>query len=207
MRVKLVAYDVNGTIFDDTEHFFDAINAVFRRYGRAPMPLAELKKKFGQPWYKLYRDVGITAPESELYATYNLAYSEHSNELMPFDGIKETLLWLRARDIKTAVVSTQQNQITVPLLWERGLRELFDDVMGGVEDKAAALRDLCEKYSFKPLEVAYVGDQEGDMHHAKRAGVRGIAFTKGIHSEERLTETDAAWLISAHSELPDLPIF
>lgn len=209
MKVKLVAFDVNGTLFDDTEMFWKAINGIFPRYGLEPLPLDALQKKFGQPWTKIYREVGITeaiASDQELYRIYNLLY-ENQPHPNPAPGLREALDWLQSRGLRLAIVSTQQNSITIPLLKKQELEERFFRVLGGVSDKSAALREVAVAAELSSDEVAYVGDQEGDVRHAKAAGCVSVAFCGGLHDHRRLRNAGPDFIIESMSELKSLPIF
>jgi phosphoglycolate phosphatase-like HAD superfamily hydrolase len=208
-KAKLVAFDVNGTLFDDTEMFWKAINGIFPRYGFESLPLDTLQKKFGQPWTKIYREAGITeqiASDEDLYRMYNRLY-ENQPHPTPAPGLQETLEWLRSRGLLLAIVSTQQNAITMPLLKKYGLAEKFFRVFGGVSDKAAALREVAVAAELSSDQIAYVGDQEGDVRHAKAAGCISIAFCGGLHDHRRLRNVGPDFIIESMQELKGLEIF
>lgn len=208
-KVKLVVFDVNGTLLDDTTSFLNAINGIFARYGKQPLPIPILKERFGQPWTKIYREEGISeqiASDKELYEIYNELYRAEPSP-QPFAGLNEGLEWLLNQKVQIAIVSTQQNSITVPLLQLYGLSRFFSIIKGGVADKSQALGQVFEHFGIRPDEAAYVGDQEGDAFHAKQAGCISIGFCGGLHSKERLQKAGADFLICSHSELKGLPIF
>lgn len=212
MKVKLVAlvaFDVNGTLFDDTQIFWEAINGIFPKYGKERLPLKTLQEKFGQPWTSIYREFGITkamASDDELYRIYNQLYESQSSPT-PASGLKETLDWLESKGILLAIVSTQQNTITVPLLEKYGLVQKFSEISGSASDKAIALRNIMSAFGLLPEQVAYIGDQEGDVKHAKKAGCVSIAFCSGLHDQERLRKMNPDFLIESMPELKNLPIF
>ncbi|MBU6141969.1 HAD family hydrolase [Patescibacteria group bacterium] len=208
-KVRLVAFDVNGTLFDDTKIFWDAINGIFPRYGKESLPIEVLKERFGQPWTALYRAAGITeamASDKELYAIYNGLY-RNGDAPMPVAGLAEVLRWLKAKGVQLAIVSTQQNEITEPLLKKYRLDGLFSPIMGAVSDKSVALREIARSAGIPPQEMAYVGDQEGDARHAKSAGCVSIAFCGGLHDHARLKKIGPDFIIETMGELKDLPIF
>lgn len=209
MKIKLIAFDVNGTLFNDTEIFWEAINGIFPKYGKEKLPLKTLQEKFGQPWTNIYREVGITekmASDDDLYKIYNELY-ENQDHPIPVSGLKETLDWLELNGIKLAIVSTQQNIITVSLLEKYGLAKKFSKISGSVADKAAALRDIMSAFNLFPKQIAYVGDQKGDIGYAKKAGCVSIAFCSGIHDREKLERMQPNFIIESMPELKNLPIF
>ena len=168
-----------------------------------------MQEKFGQPWTSIYRESGITekiASDDDLYKIYNELYESQEHPI-PVPKLKETLDWLESMDIKLAIISTQQNTITIPLLEKYGLAEKFSKISGSVADKAAALRDIMSAFNLLPKQVAYVGDQEGDMKYAKKANCVSIAFCNGIHDKERLEKIKPDFIIESMLELKNLPIF
>lgn len=210
-KVRLVGFDVNGTLFDDVALFIKAINGIFPKFGKPELTDDVLRQRFGQPWTKIYRDVGITedmASEAELYRLYNELY-QAGPVPKPFPGLKKALKWLIRRQIDLFIVSTQQNSITNSLLEKHGLDDLFVHIAGGVGDKAAAIHDVCVAMDVATTEAAYVGDQEGDVRHAKKAGCISIAFVakNGLHGEERLRRVNPDHLIRKYAEFKKLPIF
>ena len=208
-KIKLFAFDANGTIFDDTVSFWKAINGIFPRFGKESLSSEVLKEKFGQPWTKIYRDNGIseeTASDQKLYEIYNELYT---NEDAPrlFDDVELVLGWLKEKGIILAIVSTQQNSITERLLKHYGLENLFTCLEGGVSDKSEALKGLFKKLNVLPEEAAYMGDQEGDILHAKKAGCNSVGFCGGLHDLERLSKVKPDFLIHNYQGIKEIPIF
>ncbi len=208
-KVKLIVFDVNGTLFDDTPIFWEAINGIFPKYNKDRLPLKTLQEKFGQPWTSIYREFGITeemASDNDLYGIYNELYKNQGNP-PPVPGLEETLDWLGLMGILLAIVSTQQNKITIPLLEKLGLAEKFFRISGSVPDKREALKDIAVAASLLPEQVAYVGDQEDDVTHAKMAGCVSVAFCGGLHDHRRLSKMNPDFVIDSFQELKNLPIF
>jgi len=206
MKTKLITFDVNGTLFDDTDIFWNAINGVFSRFGRQLLPIEVLQERFGQPWTRIYREEGISeeaVTDEELYRTYNELYQSQPSPSL-FRGLKSTLQWLKKQGVLLAIVSTQQNEITIPLLKSHGLDKLFFEVSGSVPDKAEALKKILKTTQVLAHEAAYVGDQEDDMRNAKKAGFTSIAFTGGLHTRERLEAVNPDFVITKFKELKEL---
>lgn len=211
--VKMVAFDVNGTLFDDNKVFWRAINDIFAEYGKERLSLDVLKERFGQPWTNIYRENGISeemAGNDELYEVYNRLYWNYVSQdpPRPSPGLEYVMSQLISMELPVVIVSAQQNSITVPHLEYFGrLRWMFCRICGGVSDKADSLRCLAKEARIFTAEIVYIGDQVGDVRHAKNAGCISVAFSKGIHSKERLTKESPDFIIDSMQELLDLPIF
>ncbi|MDE2001657.1 MAG: HAD family hydrolase [Patescibacteria group bacterium] len=209
MKIKLVGLDVNGTSFDDTAIFWEAINGIFPRFGLPRLSLAQLQKEFGQPWTSIYRKNGLTeqmADDHELYRVYNELYRQQP-EPKPADGLREALESLTRQGVRLAILTTQQDVITRPLLKKYDLYDYFAYLVCGISDKAEELRILSGMSHIPTEKMAYVGDQEGDVRHANAAGCVSIGYTGGLHSFERLRSARPQFIIKSMRGLSRLPIF
>ncbi|OHA48853.1 MAG: hypothetical protein A2806_04115 [Candidatus Terrybacteria bacterium RIFCSPHIGHO2_01_FULL_48_17] len=208
MKIKRIDFDVNGTLFNDTPQLLEALSCIFDHFGKPRMPLRELRQQFTQPWTKMYREAGITeemASHAKLYELYNSAYQKQPPPA-PSLGVREVLHWLYRRGIPATIVSTQQNDITLPLLDQHALNLLFSRVEGGVHDKAETILALCSEMDVSPQEVAYVGDQDSDMRFARAAGCIAVAYLGGVHTKTKLAKAGAQYFLKDFRELKTLPI-
>ncbi len=207
-EIKLVAFDVNGTMFNDRSIFFAALNSIFEHFEKPTLSTQQLRKEFTQPWTKIYRERDISVDmgdDGALYKLYNRAYQEQARpRLAP--GMKAALTFLINRRIPLVIVSTQQNVITLPLLEASGIARLFEEVIGGAADKARSLSELALRRSLQPEHIAYVGDQDSDVTHSILAGCVPLAYTRGVHTKERLRTAGAIIFLENHKHFPELPL-
>src|SRR3989338_9443218 len=109
-KIKLIAFDVNGTILDDFNAFSEALNSIFDYFKKPRISEEQLRNEFTQPWTGIYRKRGITenqASEEFLYKLYNKAYQAQPSA-KPFAGLENSLKWIKDKNITTAIISTQQ---------------------------------------------------------------------------------------------------
>ena len=205
-KIKLIAFDVNGTILDDFNVFSEALNSIFDYFKKPRMSADRLRNEFTQPWTGIYRKIRITkkqASEEFLYKLYNDAYQSQPIA-KPFSDLKNALKWIKGKNLTTAIVSTQQNIITDTLLEQHNLHQYFDFHLGGIADKTKELQNLVKKLNIKPKQAMYVGDQDSDMRFAKNANCIAVAFTAGVHSKEKLQNAGAEYFIKNFTELVKL---
>lgn len=95
-------------------------------------------------------------------------YSESGEEFKKFntrDG--QGLELIRKKGIKTALI-TRENSKAAGL---RAKKLKVDDTFIGIKDKTGPMRQLKEKYSFNSEDIAYVGDDIGDLPAMEEAGI------------------------------------
>ncbi|MEX2144881.1 MAG: HAD family hydrolase [Candidatus Spechtbacterales bacterium] len=206
LKIKLIAFDVNGTILNDFDIFSNALNSIFDYFKKPRMSEVQFRDEFTQPWTDIYRKRGIledVASEKFLYTLYNKAY-QAQDDPKPFSDLEPVLKQIQKRGLTTAIITTQQNIITDALLNKYDLGKYFDFHLGGVADKTKALQKLIEKVNIQPKQTMYIGDQDSDMRFAKNASCIAVGFTGGTHSKQKLQKAGADYIIDNFTELVNL---
>ncbi|MDI6734339.1 MAG: HAD hydrolase-like protein [Patescibacteria group bacterium] len=202
--VRTITFDVNGTLLNDTHIFLATINKMLRSLGLEVLPHDKLRREFGQPWTKIFRDKGIKEEkwsDKALYNLYNVIYSSFPAPDLS-EGAAETLKVLKERGFELGILSVQQYQMTKRALQKSsGFLGLFTAALHGVPDKAKALQVM--DHNCGP--VVYVGDQVHDIVCANNVRVRAIAFTNGLHPEDMFQEARCFAKIKSFRELLELP--
>ena len=187
-HIRAYVFDMDGTVLDTMPDLAVAANEALSRMGFPERTYSELLAHMGFGGRYLIEQVvpPDATPEQtrqtfelwrELYIASNYALTK------PFPGVVDTLCELRARGLKTAVLSNKFDA-GVRALAERHLPSLFDAVRGDAPptprkpDPASLLRML-DDLGVRPDEAAYVGDTPVDVKTARNAGVRIIGVSWG----------------------------
>ena len=189
MKYKLVCFDLDGTIVDETIFIWDTIHdfcGVPKEARRKAYDNFISKKITYNQWYEGDRielkKVGCNK-EKIFKAIKPL-------KLMP--GALETLKELKKRGLKLALISGSLDVVLDYLI--PNYKEIFDDVLinkisfdkegnisGGkstpfdFEHKATGLKMICKNEKINLKESVFVGDNHNDIHIAEIAGL-SIAF-------------------------------
>ena len=96
-------------------------------------------------------------------------YIGQYGEIMKAFNVKDGygLSMLRKENIITAIITARHSKIVE----ERAKELSIDEVCQGVKDKDTVLAELCKKYQISLDEVAYIGDDIGDIPAMRIAGV------------------------------------
>lgn len=213
-RLRLVVFDVDGTLVDSQADILGAMAASFAQQGMQPPPrdavLSIVGLSLDQAMARLVPDL----PEplrAELVAGYKHAYmsariANDTRQTSPlYPGAREVLDLLAGQSHTLLGVATGKSQRGLDaLIKSHGLEGLF--VTRQVADHhpskphpsmlLAALRET----GVDPADAVMVGDTSYDMEMARAAGIRGIGVSWGYHAPDALSA--ATCLIKRFDELP-----
>lgn len=127
---------------------------------------------------RLLTDLGVPNPDGEAATrTYRTAYRAAWTLL---DGAEDLLRGLRARGLRTAVLTNYVREVQLEKLTHFGLDKLIDVTLC-IEDMPAPKPDsrayhaACTALGVVPAEAVMVGDSwENDVEGAHRAGLRAV---------------------------------
>lgn len=210
MKYKLAIFDMDGTILDTLVDLAEAVNYALRKAGLPERSLQEVRSYLGNGMLRLIR---LAAPEdassellAELKETFTEYYKAHcSAHTRPYDGIVELIEELRARGVKTAVVSNKPD-FGVQLLVQDYFPMSFDAAVGertGIAKKPApdSVNEVLRLLDISREEAVYIGDSEVDIETAKNAGMTGVIVTWGFRDEAYLLSLKPDALVHDIKEL------
>jgi len=192
-RVRLVVFDLDGTLVDSAQDLATGVNETLARVapGRPPLPLEVVKAFVGDGAAVLVQralaHVGVDLPKEEVLEIFLECYSRHlldSTRLYP--GTVATLDLLADRTL--AVLTNKPGGMSRALLAGLGVLSRFalvwgpDDAGGRKPDPGGLLR-LLARLGFGTAESVMVGDSAADVAAGRAAGVRTIGANWGLNPE------------------------
>lgn len=217
MGIRAAVFDMDGTILDTVGDLRDALNHTLAATGhRAGITGEDAKMCFGSGVTVAMRRAlalengaprsaltaiggtadgsayGVTAAEAErLQAVFRPWYAAHCNlRTGPYPGIPAVLAALRARGIRTAVVSNKPDA-AVRELAAAHFPGLFDLAVGeraGIRRKPAPdmTEEVLRRLGVTAAEAVYVGDTEIDIETAAAAHLPCVTVTWGFRPRPAL---------------------
>lgn len=221
-KIKLVIFDIGGTIIEDNgeviEAFYAALEGNGLRVSRAELMEFKGASKRAVITRFVERQWGKEQPGNE--ARITKAYQDFRGQLessfsnggvKPIRGAAATFDWLRTRGIVCATTTGFYRAVTDRILSSAGWQDTFganicsDDVKDGRPAPYMIFRAMEATRVDDVREVLNVGDTRLDLQAGKRAGVLGvIGVLTGIHKEDRLRPESPSYLISSVADLPAL---
>ncbi|MBZ0157490.1 MAG: HAD-IA family hydrolase [Alphaproteobacteria bacterium] len=210
MSLRLIIFDLDGTLIDSSPDIADAINYAIDPYGLPPISVEETIGLVGEGvsrlMEKLIEREGIPADKDLLVGRFLEYYSAHLvDKTMVYPGVRETLEQLAV--YKKAVISNKRESLSGAILQKLGLAPYLDIVVGSDTTRERKPSPVPVLYvlshlGVSPEEAVMVGDSNYDIEAGRAAGVRTVAVTYGYRPVSFLKGAD--FIIDSLSALPDI---
>ncbi len=209
-----VIFDLDGTLLDTLDDLWAAVNAALKKFSLPLRSREEVRGFVGNGIVKLIRrSVGQVEKETfdGVLAEFKRYYGEHCEDsTKPYEGIIELLKALKAKGIRTAVVSNKADFAVKKLAkgYFEGLLEyaVGENEEAGIRKKPApdSLLAVMQSMGAGTDSTVYIGDSEVDIQTAKNAGVDCISVTWGFKDKEFLVKSGATALVDTPKEILSL---
>jgi phosphoglycolate phosphatase len=188
--MKLIVFDLDGTLIDSGEDIVRSVNELLETLGRSPLPDARIRSYVGDGVRKLLeRSLGEVSP-GELDRAEALYLSIYRRRLLdttrPYPGVVPALEALRTgREL--AVLTNKPVAESLVILEGLDLKRYFRRVCGGDsfarrKPDPMGVRILQEEAGAETQETLMVGDSIVDLRTARNAGVRSCLVRYGLGS-------------------------
>lgn len=191
--IKLVLFDLDGTLLKSTEIIMDAFVISFKKYFKdITLDERTLTSFLG---HTLFETFGLYIKEDqsmdELVSFYRQTSEVLMKDVQAYPNAKELMEILKAKGIQIGVVTSKMNHVAREHLTLIGLNAYvthlvgYEDVKNHKPDKEPIEKGL-SLYGINPDEAVYVGDHENDMVASKAAGVMSCAVSYSHRLKEML---------------------
>ncbi|MDX9714984.1 MAG: HAD-IA family hydrolase [Dissulfurispiraceae bacterium] len=209
MPLKLLIFDLDGTLVDSSIDLCNSINHAIKPYGVEPLTVQKTISLIGEGVTRLMEKAAVkySIPASELgaiLARFLAYYDSHllDNTLL-YPGVKETIESLGS--IKKVVVTNKRTEQSVKILKGLGILNHFSLVLGSdslTEKKPSPmpLMHAMKEFGAARHEAVMIGDSTYDIDAGRAAGIKTVALTWGYRPADLLKDAD--FLISSIAELP-----
>jgi phosphoglycolate phosphatase len=185
--IRLIVFDLDGTLIDSRRDLADATNALLVESGADPLPVDTVTRMVGEGAAVLVRralaaaalDPDLPGALDRFLAHYDRRLTDHT---APYAGVPELLAALRARDLPLAVLTNKPERFTRTILERLALAGAFDRVVGGDgpagrKPDPAGLLEIVRHAGGTPASALLVGDSPIDLETARRAGT-GVCLAR-----------------------------
>jgi phosphoglycolate phosphatase len=209
VKLKLIIFDLDGTLVDSGEDIARSVNELLERSRRSPLPHDRIRSYVGNGVRTLLsRSLGETS-EPELSSAEALYLSIYRRRLLettrPYPGVVPALEALH-RERPLAVLTNKPVRESLLILEGLDLRRYFGAVYGGdsfarKKPDPVGVRFLQEETETGPEETLLVGDSTIDLATARNAGIRSCLVRYGMGPWNPATEPEPDLVIDDLREL------
>ena len=208
--IKLLLFDLDGTIVNSMYDIGDAMNHTYRHFGKKEIPYTDIPAMVGGGIRQLLEDAfGADADIDAMHKIFYDFYSSHYvDKTRPYPQVEETLRQLNS--LQKGVYSNKPHRFTLGIIDTLALKKYFDFVQGARPELYASkpspegILYAIKELGATPKETLFIGDSTHDILAGKAAGTKTCAVTYGYRSREVLMEKKPDFIIDNFEEIIDL---
>ncbi|MEI6438512.1 MAG: HAD family hydrolase [Candidatus Omnitrophota bacterium] len=191
-EIKLVIFDLDGTLVDAYQAITDSINFMMRKLGRPRQSLKKVTRSVGHGVDGLIRNFVEEALVEEALAIFRAHHDQRLRRKLTIKrGARALLAALKKRGCKMAIASNRPTKFCRIILEQLKIDHYFDWVICGdaVKNPKPApdmIKAILKASGLKPSQAVYVGDMTVDVLCGRRARVFTIAIPTGSSSPAEL---------------------
>ena len=215
-RLKLAAFDLDGTLLDSIPSIVAGVGACWDALGFPPVEDDDIRNIIGLPWENSIEMLMPGAGEREI-GMIREYYSEIVNgkragpdrppEIL-FPGVVELLDALEADGFVLAIVTSRSNRRLLDLLAENGVGDRFVAVktadQGPGKPNPFLLNEAMREAGVERGDTVMIGDTTYDMMTGRNAGTGAIGVTWGVHPAGELDRAGAHHIAHEFADLVGL---
>lgn len=205
--IKLVIFDLDGTLIDAYRAIEKSLNFTLRSLGYKEVSYDQVRRAVGRGVRNFIAQFVKTADISKgltLYRKHHQGALQRYSTLQPY--ARKVLSALRHQGIKLAVASNRPTKFSQVLIQHLGLGKYFDyvtcaDKKHELKPEPYLLLKVIKKLKVDKNEALYVGDMCFDVQAANNAKVRAVAIVGGSSSRKELAALKPYKIIDNLSQL------
>jgi phosphoglycolate phosphatase len=215
-QVRLLIFDLDGTLVDSRLDLTNSVNAMLRKYRRPELPCDLIATYIGDGAPMLIRRA-LGDPDDQKFVDEALLYfmsyyREHKlDNTYVYPGVKESLECIRRSrngDMKMAVLSNKPVNPSRAIVEALGLADFFFQTYGGnsfptKKPDPQGARELLKEAGVNPAEAVMIGDSANDVLTALNCGMYSVGLTYGL-SPATLEKVPPDVLLDRPDELGEL---
>ena len=210
MAIKLIIFDLDGTLINSIADITNALNYAFGPCGVNDLTTTEVTALVGEGPSKLIQDVlterHLVADKETLVTRFLDYYASHpTDKAMLYPGTREMLETLKG--LKMAIVTNKTEELSRKILRTFELDKYFDmvvavDTIAERKPSPVPVMHVLSAFNVPAEDAIIVGDSTIDIETGKASFVKTVAVTHGYGRTG--FQEDADFVIGSLPELIDI---
>ena len=208
-NIKLVIFDLDGTLVDAYAAIESSFNYVMRKLGLKPKSASLIRRAVG------WGDANLLKPYLEgnnLRRALSIYRRHHEHSLLKqsrlYPAVRPLLRGLKSKGYKLAIASNRPTRFSLILLRHLRIIEFFDYILCADKLKRGKphpeiLNKIIRKFGVKKSQVLYAGDMIIDAQAGRNSGVKTVIVTTGSSSLAEIKKERPFKIIPRISRLYD----
>jgi len=217
-KPKMVLIDVDGTLVDSVPDLAYCVDEMMKQLGMPVHGEEKVRNWVGNGVERLTRRALIGQldgePDDELFErAYPIFLDLYDRNVCErsclYDGVRETLDFLKTTGVKIGCVTNKNAQFTLPILEKLGVKDDFEIIVcGDTLDKKKPdplpLLHSAEQLGARPEESLMLGDSMSDVKAARAAGFKIICMSYGYNHGEDIRDYRPDAVVDSMDEIKSL---
>ena len=217
-KPKMVLIDVDGTLVDSVPDLAYCVDEMMKQLGMPVHGEDKVRNWVGNGVERLTRRALIGQLDGEpddalfekAYPVFLDLYDKNVCERSClYDGVRETLDFLKTTDVKIGCVTNKNAQFTLPILEKLGVKDDFEIIVCGdtltkKKPDPLPLLHSAEQLGAKPEESLMLGDSMPDVKAARAAGFDIICMSYGYNHGEDIRDYKPDAVVDSMDEIKTL---
>ena len=207
-KTKLIIWDFNGTLVDDTWLFVEIINILLEKNGLKKISITDYQSVFCFPIKKYYELLGFDFKRTDfdsLSHEFIKLYNKRKYSASLYSGASSLLEKLSARKVDMCLLSAQEHSSLVDLSKYYNIHSCFKFVQGtdniNAEAKSILAKKIISSFNYEPEELLFIGDTNMDVDIALENNSNVIILTCGHQASYRFTSSPCVFKINSFDRL------
>lgn len=183
MDLETIIFDWSGVISNDIAPVYKVCMKIHEFFDIQGLSFDEWKNKSRNPhslyWQSFLPDVNMKT----IQYLFEEFFERETPQLLP--GVKDTLEFLKARNIDMYVLSAHPQQFVCREAEEYGINEYFNEIIGGKFYKDRKLIEIIKDNNLDKGNTLFAEDMVEGLIAGRAAGVKTAGILTGYHSEEK----------------------
>ncbi|MCR5350319.1 MAG: HAD-IA family hydrolase [Acholeplasmatales bacterium] len=209
-KIKYLFIDFNGTLLDDRQLCLDLLNDFLTEQNKRLIDMETYKNIFGFPIKNYYIKAGLTF-EKESYESMAIRFIDQYKKLSLncklYDDVKDTLRYLKDKDIKLIMLSASEKNNLLFQTNYYNITDYFDEILGIDDIYANSKEEIGINYikenNIDLNECLFIGDTTHDFEVAQKMGVKPLLVLCGHQSKKILDKLNVK-LINSFNDIKEI---